>query len=236
MPFPYPAFYRQLTAMALALLIAGCAATRTGMPPTQVPEPPAMVNEPAAAPVVTKPAPPAAATAVATSVPEPVRLRTTPELTMTPPAPKIPAEVTAPQPAAAADTTKKAEPPKPDKPAVTKTGETVIKPPPTVAPPLSPPPLALAALEQRLKETPAIGVFTKLTLKNQVDELLERFRAHYAGQGGATLSQLRKAYDQLLQKVHGLLKDGDPALASAIANSREAIWSVLTDPVKFAKL
>jgi hypothetical protein len=33
-----------------------------------------------------------------------------------------------------------------------------------------------------------------------------------------------------------LLKDGDPALAGAIVNSREAIWGVLTDPAKFAKL
>ncbi len=94
----------------------------------------------------------------------------------------------------------------------------------------------MSALEQRLKDTPAIGVFTKITLKNQVDELLERFRTHYEGRGGTTLAQLRQTYDALLQKVIGLLKDGDPALASAITGSREAIWNVLTDPVKFAKL
>lgn len=91
-------------------------------------------------------------------------------------------------------------------------------------------------LEQRLKDTPAIGVFTKLTLKNQVDDLLNRFRAHYEGRGGMTIPQLRQNYEQLLAKVHGLLKDDDPGLASAIINSREAIWSVLTDPAKFAKL
>lgn len=79
-------------------------------------------------------------------------------------------------------------------------------------------------------------MFTKITLKNQVDELLERFRAHYEGRGGTTLAQLRQNYDQLLQKVHGLLKDGDPGLAQAVMNSRESIWTVLTDPVRFAKL
>ena len=91
-------------------------------------------------------------------------------------------------------------------------------------------------MEQRLKDTPAIGVFTKLTLKNQVDDLLNRFRAHYEGRGGLTIPQLRQNYEQLLTKVHSLLKDGDPALAGAIVNSREAIWGVLADPVKFAKL
>jgi len=36
--------------------------------------------------------------------------------------------------------------------------------------------------------------------------------------------------------VHELLKNGDPPLAVAIMNSRESIWIVLADPVKFAKL
>lgn len=99
-----------------------------------------------------------------------------------------------------------------------------------------PAPLALDTLEQRLKDTPAIGTFTKLTLKNQVDDLLDRFRAYYDGRGSVTIAQLRQHYEQLLAKVHGLLKDGDPALASAVVNSREAIWGVLTDPAKFAKL
>lgn len=102
--------------------------------------------------------------------------------------------------------------------------------------PQAPLPMALAVLEQRLKDTSAIGVFTKLALKNQVDDLVSRIKAHHEGNGSATLVQLRQAYDQLLAKIHGLLKDGDPPLAGAIMASREAIWTVLTDPVKFAKL
>ena len=98
------------------------------------------------------------------------------------------------------------------------------------------PPLALAVLEQRLKDTEAIGLFTKLALKNQIDDLLSQIKAHHTGNGKTPLAQLRKNYDQLLLKVHDLLKDGDPSLDNAIMNSREAIWAVLTDPVKFAKL
>lgn len=98
------------------------------------------------------------------------------------------------------------------------------------------PTLDLEALEKRLKETEAIGLFTKLTLKNEVDDLLERFRAHYEGRGEATPAELRQPYELLILKVLTLLQDGDPALARTIADSREAIWSILTDRGKFTRL
>jgi len=110
---------------------------------------------------------------------------------------------------------------------------------PPVATSTSEPPmtsLALATLEQRLKDTNAIGLFTKLALKNQVDDLLTQLRARHEGSNKTPLAQLRQAYDQLLAKLHELLKNGDPPLAAAIMNSREAIWLVLADPVRFAKL
>jgi hypothetical protein len=97
-------------------------------------------------------------------------------------------------------------------------------------------PLDLTALETRLKETKAIGVFTKITLKNQVDDLLDQFRAYYQGQLKTTLAELRQPYDRLLLKVLSLLQDGDPELARAVVASREAIWSILADPAKFATL
>jgi hypothetical protein len=37
-------------------------------------------------------------------------------------------------------------------------------------------------------------------------------------------------------KVLSLLQDSDPALASDIIASREAIWGILSDPKKFATL
>ena len=98
------------------------------------------------------------------------------------------------------------------------------------------PPLDLTALETRLKETKAIGVFTKITLKNQVDDLLNQFRAYYQGRIKTTLVELRQPYDRLLLKVLSLLQDGDPELAREIVTSREAIWGILADPAKFATL
>ncbi len=96
--------------------------------------------------------------------------------------------------------------------------------------------LDLDALEQRLKDTDAIGVFTKIALKNQVDDLLKRFKAYHESDGKTALTQLRQSYDQLLLKVNDVLKNGDPSLAGEIMGSREAIWGLLSDPVKFAKL
>ena len=100
----------------------------------------------------------------------------------------------------------------------------------------APPPLDLTSLETRLKETKAIGVFTKITIKNQVDDLLEQFRAYYQGRAKTTLAELRRPYDGLVLKVLSLLQDGDPELARAVLASREAIWGILADPNKFATL
>ncbi len=114
-------------------------------------------------------------------------------------------------------------------------------PAPASAPKANPPPpaapaLDLTSLEQRLKDTRAIGVFTKLSVKNQVDDLLSQFRAFHNRKTAIPLSDLRQRYDLLLLKVLSLLQDGDPPLASAISGSREAIWGILSDPQKFAKL
>lgn len=103
------------------------------------------------------------------------------------------------------------------------------------ATPAGPPPLDLESLERRLRETHAIGVFTKISLKNQVDDLLNRFRAYYKGRAKTTLTELRQPFDLLLLKVLSLLQDSDPPLAHAIVTSREALWSILADRQKFVE-
>ena len=102
--------------------------------------------------------------------------------------------------------------------------------------PNSPIPLDLTALEKQLKATKAIGVFSKISLKNQVDDLMKKFREHYQGKGKTTMADLRQAYDLLMMKVLSMVQDNDKSLAAAIVSSRAAIWELLADPVKFAKL
>ena len=103
------------------------------------------------------------------------------------------------------------------------------------APAAKPAPLDLKTLEQRLKESDAIGVMTKLSLKNQVDDLVGKFRAYHGGERPPTLPQLRPAFELLLMKVLSLLQDKDPRLAHDIDASREAIWGVLSDRARFAQ-
>ena len=92
------------------------------------------------------------------------------------------------------------------------------------------------ALKEQLKETKAIGIFTKISLKNQVDDLMKQFREYYQGKTTLSLKQLRQSYDLLLMKVLSLLQDTDQKLASAIVASREAIWGLLSDQKKFDAL
>jgi hypothetical protein len=98
------------------------------------------------------------------------------------------------------------------------------------------PTLDLTALEDQLKATKAIGFFSKIALKNQVDDLLKQFRDHYRGKNNATMAELRQSYDLLMMKVLSLIQDEDQKLAAAIVSSRAAIWALLADPVKFAAL
>ncbi|MCW5574996.1 MAG: hypothetical protein KIT13_02770 [Burkholderiales bacterium] len=218
----------------LLLQLAGCAMSREAQSTETMPEPAAVAAE----------QPPAAATEPPASAAPPAE-EPDPAVAAPTPAPAIAPSPASEKPAApAAAPAAKAAPVAAEKPAAKPPAKTAAPAPQqktAAQPPAAPPPqeampaMALATLEQRLKDTNAIGLFTKLALKNQVDDLVNRVRAHHEG-NGATLAQLRQAYDQLLAKVHGLLKDGDPALAGSIMASREAIWQVLTDPVKFAKL
>jgi len=87
-----------------------------------------------------------------------------------------------------------------------------------------------------LRDTHAIGIFTKLSLKNQVDDLLAHFKSFHHGQVPPTLAQLRQQFELLLIKVVTVLQDGDATLATAVSTSREALWSILSDPQKFAQI
>jgi hypothetical protein len=104
--------------------------------------------------------------------------------------------------------------------------------PPAVAPLI----LDLNALEAQLRTTRAIGLFTKISLTNQVEDLMKQFREHYEGKTTRTITELRRSYDLLIMKVLSLLQDSDHRLASAIVSSRETIWRLLSDENTFANL
>jgi hypothetical protein len=207
------------------ILLAGC-----GNPPAVVPP---VTTTPPAAPVAEAPsprspepapreAPKEAPKEPAKAAPKEVQAPTPPKVAAAPPvAPKVAAPATPP----------KASPPKTEPP---KAVTLAPAPAPVTAAAPKPPPLDLKSLETRLKNTDAIGVLTKLSLKNQVDDLIGRFKSFHAGHRPPTLADLRPSFDLLLMKVLSLLQDDDKPLANDINASREALWGVLTDRDKLA--
>jgi len=193
---------------------------------------------PAAATTATAPAQPTAPPVAPTPPVRPMA-PPTPAAAAVPPVPPIPATgpvaAAAAKPGNAAVQVKQPAPPRsaptPPKPAAPIPAAAAAAPQPP-----APPALNLTSLEQRLRDTRAIGVFTKLSLKNQVDDLLDQFRSFYRGKVTLTFTDLRQRYDLLMLKVISLLQDSDRALASDIVASREAIWGILRDPVKFATI
>jgi hypothetical protein len=207
------------TLWAIATL-SGCAGSQ--------PQPPVAESTHEAAPTaVVPPAPPAA-------TPSPGEPNQSNGRAAAPPAPRQETASTPPpsQPPAA-----RAPPKAPSSPAEPKSP---AQPPVAAAAPPEPktaaPTLDLDGLELRLRDTHAIGMFTKLSLKNQVNDLLAEFREFHDGKANVPLANLRQEYEQLLLKVVTLLQDADEPLAKAVASSREAIWGILADPKSFSKI
>jgi len=182
----------------------------------------------------------APAPAPAAMAPAPAEPTATPPVTTTP-APVVPSpSVHKPAPVPAGTTPKAASAAKapPAKASSAAPAAPVAKrePAPPAAKPDATPHLDIAALEKRLRASNAIGTFTKLALKNEVDDLTGKFREYHDGRSNAKLQELRQPYELLMMKVLSLLQDDDPALANEIARSREALWGILSDKTKFTQI
>jgi hypothetical protein len=213
-----------IAALLCLLVTAGCAGVKQSPPaaqPQNTPPPAAAEGAPPAAPAASSPRPqaPAVAAASGAAASGPANPRVAPPVIAGQNAGK------SASPAAKASTA-------PVKAPVAQPGKKESTAPDVAK--NSSPTLDLTSLEQRLKDTNAIGILSKIALKNQVDDLLGQFRAFYQGKLKTTLAELRRPYDLLVLKVLALLQDSDPPLASAIAASREAIWGILADREKFA--
>lgn len=231
-----------VTAVPILILLAACAhdtrgsrADTAGPPATQAASAPAVAKPAPAVEPQSAPQPAAAVSAPATEsgTTRPGVPTVAPAMPTSPASPSQSGYATAKTPPSNQAITPHISPTSPIP--STSTAPTAASPP-SRAPVATAPPLDLNGLEQRLRDTHAIGVFTKLSLKNQVDDLLAQFKAFHQGRSRITLGQLRQKYELMLMKVVSLLKDGDPALANTVFSSREAIWGVLTDPEKFAAM
>jgi hypothetical protein len=91
----------------------------------------------------------------------------------------------------------------------------------------------LDELEDGLRETEAIGLATKLTLKSKLDSLIESFREFHQGKGDHRIQTLQERFGGLLNKTLALVREDDPRLFRRISAARRGLWLMVSDPVRF---
>jgi len=87
----------------------------------------------------------------------------------------------------------------------------------------------IESLKSRLKETDAIGVFTKLAIRSDILDLVDEINRHRKKNRLASkIAEMRASFDGLLLKMVALL-ERDPALSRDLYVSRESIWKSLLE-------
>ena len=87
----------------------------------------------------------------------------------------------------------------------------------------------LQLLGDMLADTRAVGLFTKLSLKKDIEKVLSRLRKFHDGNSKFTLEQLEEQYDLLLMKIAIHLQDNDLTLHTHLCNAWLSIWEDLRD-------
>jgi len=85
------------------------------------------------------------------------------------------------------------------------------------------------ALKDRLKNTRAIGIFTKLAIRSDIMDLVTEI-AMYRKQSllPERMPQVRSSFEGLILKIMALL-EGDPALSRDLYTNRELLWKNLLE-------
>jgi len=84
-------------------------------------------------------------------------------------------------------------------------------------------------LEERLKNTDAIGFFTKLAIRNDIIDLVDKIKQYRKkSMLKAKMKEIRARFDGLLLKIIALLEE-DPDLSRDLYVGRESIWESLLE-------
>lgn len=87
----------------------------------------------------------------------------------------------------------------------------------------------MKVLTKRLKETDAIGLFTKLAIRNDVTDLMDEVKRYRKKSMLATkMKEIRESFEGLLLKIVALLEE-DPELSRDLYVGRESIWKSLLE-------
>jgi len=84
-------------------------------------------------------------------------------------------------------------------------------------------------LKERLKNTAAIGFFTKLAIRNDIVDLIDKIKQYRKkSMLKAKRKEIRASFDGLLLKIIALLEE-DPDLSRDLYVGRESIWESLLE-------
>ena len=91
----------------------------------------------------------------------------------------------------------------------------------------------LVSLEDGLRKTDAIGLSEKLSLKGDLDRLVEKFHAYHERTEDDGIEKLESSFHQLVNKTLSLLRADDPDLHQRISAARGGLWTLLRDRETF---
>jgi len=85
----------------------------------------------------------------------------------------------------------------------------------------------LDTLQGQLKSTKAVGNMTKLKLRGEINTVLARINAFYAGKSKFSLDQISEQFDLLYMKIVSIVADKDADLHRQLCNSWDSVWESL---------
>lgn len=88
----------------------------------------------------------------------------------------------------------------------------------------------LDALEAKIRNTDAIDLFAKISIKNELSSLIEEIARSRESKNAADLKIQKARFEKLIDGTVAMLRKGDAPLAKEVAESRGAIWNFLNRP------
>jgi len=90
--------------------------------------------------------------------------------------------------------------------------------------------LDLGSLEAKIRNTDAMDLFAKISLKSELSSLMDEVARCQLTKNAAGLKQQRARLEKLIDETVALLRKGDVSLADEVNRSRDAVWSFLNRP------
>ncbi len=90
----------------------------------------------------------------------------------------------------------------------------------------------LGALETKIRDTDAIGLFSKISLRYEIWSLIDEMARLHEGKSTVRLDKQKQNFERLIDSAVVMLRQGDISLAEEVEGSRDAFWQILKSPEK----